>query len=319
MQFEQMIRSRKRDWERLEILLKRIEREQASSLSQQELVEFGQLYRRATSDLAIAQRDFPHKDVAEYLNQLVGRAHPIVYRGEPLIWRRLVLFYRRGLPQLYREVLPFIAVAAILLFGPAVLAFVILRLNPDAATLLMSPAQIDLIKNGTKWWQDLNEANEVGSALIMTNNLAVSFLAFTGGMTFGLLTFYVLVVNGVSLGGIFGLLDYYGNAGPLWEFVAGHGVLELSEITFAGGAGLMLGFALLRPGLLSRRDALAAAANKSARLLLGTAPILVVAGIIEGTIPALVKFGIAIGTGVLLYAYLLLVGHEKKDKRRLRV
>lgn len=325
MQFEQMIRARKRDWERLENLLKRIEREQIAGLSQAELVEFGQLYRSASSDLAIAQRDFPNKDVAEYLNQLVGRAYPIVYRGEPLIWRRLVEFYRRGLPQLYRACLPFIAAAALLFFGPMVVSFVILRLNPDAAPLLMSPALIELIKNGTPWWKELNDANEVGSTVIMANNLSVSFLAFTGGMTFGVLTFYVLVVNGVFLGGVFGLLDYYGNAGPLWEFVAGHGVLELSEITFAGGSGLMLAYALLRPGLLSRRDALAIAANKSARLLLGTAPLLVIAGIIEGmispsdTIPAVVKFGIAIGSGVLLYAYLLLVGREKPGPRVVRL
>lgn len=320
MQFEQMVRQRKRDWERLESLLKRIEREHVTSLSQGELVEFGQLYRSATSDLATAQRDFPHKDVAEYLNQLVGRAHPVVYRGEPLIWRRLWQFYRRGLPQLYRELVPFIAASAVLLFGPAIFGFLMLRFNPDAAPLVMSPALIDLIKSGTQWWKDLNEANEIGSAFIMTNNLSVSFLAYTGGMTFGLLTFYVLVANGVSIGATLGLLDYYGNAGPLWEFIAGHGVLELSEITFAGGAGLMLGYALLRPGLVSRRDALGAAAQKSARLLLGTAPLLVIAGMIEGMIspsngiPAFVKFGIAIGTGVLLYSYLLLVGRKKRDK-----
>lgn len=316
MQFEQMVRQRKRDWERLEFLLKRIERDQVASLSQAELVEFGQLYRSATSDLAIAQRDFPQQSVAQYLNQLVGRAHPIVYRGEPLVWRRLVNFYRSGLPQLYREVLPFIAVAALLLFGPAVIGYIVLRLNPDAAPYAMSPAMIDLIKSGTKWWKDLNSANEIGSAFIMTHNLSVSLLAYTGGMTFGVLTLYALVANGVSIGATLGLLEYYGNAGPLWEFIAGHGVLELSEITFSGGAGLMLAFALLRPGLVSRRDALGTAANKSLRLLLGTAPLLVIAGTIEGivspsdTIPAYVKFAIAIVSGVLLYSYLFLVGRK---------
>ena len=109
MQYEQMVRQRKREWERLEILLKRIERNHIASLSQAELVEFGQLYRSATSDLAIAQRDFPQQNVAQYLNQLVGRAHPVVYRGEPLVWRRLVDFYRGGLPDCIANCYPLLA------------------------------------------------------------------------------------------------------------------------------------------------------------------------------------------------------------------
>lgn len=318
MQFEQLIRRRKHAWERLEILLKRIERDQVRALSRAELIEFGQLYKSVTSDLAIAQRDFPHRDVTFYLNQLVGRAHPVVYRGEPLVWRRLLNFYRYSLPQLYRSVLPFIALAALLLFGPALLGFLVLRFNPDAAPYVFSPALIDLIKSGTQWWKDLNNGNEIGSAFIMTNNLRVSFLACTGGMTFGLLTLYILVVNGVHIGAVLGLLEYYGNAAPLWEFIAGHGVLELSEITIAGSAGLMLAHSLLRPGLHSRRDALSIAAQKSVLLLLGTAPILVLAGVIEGmispsnSIPAWVKFGVALATGILLYGYLFFVGRNRQ-------
>ncbi len=321
MQFDQLIRQRKRDWERLEALLKRVERDQIKTLSQAELVEFGQLYRSATSDLAIAQRDFPQKDVTAYLNQLVGRAHPVVYRGEPLIGRRLREFYRASLPQLYREMLPFIAFAALLLLAPAVIAYLAMLSNPDAARYVLSPSLIALIKSGTPWWKDLNGMNEIGSAFIMTNNLRVSFLAYAGGLLFGSLTVYVLVLNGIHLGAILGLLQFYSNAAPLWEFVAGHGVLELSQITMAGGSGLMLGYALLRPRLLSRRDALGIAAQKSIHLLLGTAPLLVVAGTIEGMIspspavPALVKYGIGILTGIVLYSYLFLVGRNPHSKK----
>lgn len=316
MQADQLIRSRKREWERLENLLQRIEREQISALSQAELVEFGQLYRHATSDLAIAQRDFPQQDVALYLNQLVGRAHPIVYRGEPLIWRRLVNFYRRGLPQLYRKVFPFIAVAALLLFVPWLVTGAAVYLNPDAANFILSPFLIAEIKDGTQWWKDLNDANQIGASLIMKNNLSVAFLAYAGGMLFGLLTVYVLAMNGITFGAVFGLLHYYNYHLPLYEFVAGHAFLELSEIVMAGGCGLMLGYALLRPGLLSRRDALSDAAQKSIRLLLGTAPLLIIAGAIEGmlspsdAIPAWVKVSVGVLTGVLLYAYLFLVGRK---------
>ena len=319
MQPDSLIRQRKREWERLEKLLKRIEHDQISSLSQSELVEFGQLYRNATSDLAIAQRDFPQQDVTLYLNQLVGRAHPVVYRGEPLVWRRLKQFYRRGLPQLYREVFPFIAIAALLLFVPWIVAGLAIYFNPSAADFILPPYLIAQIKDGTQWWKDLNDANGIGASLIMRNNLGVAFMAYAGGMLFGLLTVYVLLMNGITFGAVFGLLHFYNHQLPLYEFVAGHSFLELSEITMAGGCGLMLGYALLRPGLLSRRDALGIAAQKSIRLLLGTAPLLIVAGLIEGlispsdAIPAFAKLGIGLLTGILLYAYLFLVGRGSTD------
>lgn len=317
MQPEQLIRQRKRDWERLENILRRIERDHIKVLSQAELVEFGQLYRSAASDLAIAQRDFAQKDVTAYLNQLVGRAHPVVYRGEPLVWRRLLNFYRYDVPQLYRELLPFTGVAALLLFGPWFVAAFAVYWQPEAANYVLSPIAVEWIRSGHQWWKDLNEANEIGSADIMTHNLGVAFQAYAGGMLFAFWTVYILLMSGVHFGTIFGLMHHYGHAAPMWEFVIGHGVLELSEITMAGGAGLMLGYALLRPGLLSRRDALGIAANKSIRLLLGTAPFLVIAGTIEGiispsdVIPASVKYAVGIGSGVLMYAYLLLVGRKK--------
>lgn len=319
MQYQQLVQQRRLGWERLENYLRRIERDQIKSLSQAELVEFGQLYRSTTSDLAIAQRDFPRHDVTAYLNQLVGRAHPVVYRGEPLVLKRLVNFYLRDLPRLYRETLPFIGAAALLLFGPAVIAYVVMVHNPAAATLVLDPATIGMIESGDQWWKGLNERNQVGSAFLMTHNLGIAFLAFAGGMVLGLVTLYVLVLNGINIGSVLGLLHAYGNAGPLWEFIAGHGVLELSEITIAGGCGLMLGYAMLRPGLLSRRDAVGIATQKSVRLLLGTAPILVIAGIIEGMIspldvlPAFVKFGVAIITGLLLYGYLLLTARSRQE------
>jgi uncharacterized membrane protein SpoIIM required for sporulation len=319
MQPTQLIQQRKREWTRLENLLQRIEREQVSALSQAELVEFGQLYRHATSDLAIAQRDFPAHDVTLYLNQLVGRAHPVVYRGEPLVWRRLKNFYRYGLPQLYRATLPFMVAAALLLFVPWLLAGAVIYFNPTAAHYILPPYLIADIESGTRWWKDLNNANEIGASLIMRNNLSVSFLAYAGGMLFGLLTVYVLLMNGITFGAVFGLLHHYNHHMPLYEFVAGHSFLELSEIVLAGGCGLLLGYALLRPGLLSRRDALGIAAQKSIRLLLGTAPLLIVAGAIEGmispsdSIPAFAKLGIGLLTGILLYAYLFLVGRHSPN------
>ncbi len=318
MTLEEFLSNRHRDWERLTQLLKRAETGRLSALSENELVELGALYRAATSDLAMAQRDLPTHALTLYLNQLVGRAHPVIYRGEPLIFRRVRDFYLRDFPRLYRELAPFILASTLLFFGTAILFYFVTLANPDSTRYVLSPGLIDRIKNGRQWWKELNGFNNIGSSLIMTNNLRVSFMAFAGGMLLGLFTIYILIFNGLDLGMVFGLLQVYGYAPPLAEFVIGHGVLELSEITIAGGSGLMLGYAILHPGLLSRKDALIVAAQKSIRLLLGSAPLLIVAGIIEGmispsdVIPAYVKYTIGISSGVLLYGYLLLAGRGKR-------
>lgn len=309
------------DWERLAALVKRAQRGQLGELTEVELVEFGRLYRAAASDLAVAQRDFPRHALAAFLNQLVGQAHPIVYRGEPLIGRRLREFYRDRYPQLYRELGPFILAAALLFFGTGILFFLITVANPAAADLVVPASRMADIRNGTPWWKDLKDQSQVGAALIMRNNIGVSLMAFAGGMLLGLGTVYVLVVNGLVLGGVMGLLQVYGHAAPLAEFIIGHGVIELSEITMAGGSGLLLGYALLQPGLLSRREALGVAAQKAVRLLLGSIPLLAIAGAIEGLIspsdaPGALKYTIGISSGVLLYGYLLLGGRGKVGARK---
>jgi uncharacterized membrane protein SpoIIM required for sporulation len=64
--------------------------------------------------------------------------------------------------------------------------------------------------------------------------------------------------------------------------VVPHGVLELPAIFIAGGAGFEIARGMLFPGLLPRRESLARAGGRAAQLLLGTIPMLIVAGVIEG-------------------------------------
>jgi uncharacterized membrane protein SpoIIM required for sporulation len=95
----------------------------------------------------------------------------------------------------------------------------------------------------------------------------------------------------------------------LWSFVAPHGVLELPAIFIAGGAGLRLAHGLLFPGFLPRRESVARAGAESVRLLLGTIPLLLMAGMIEGfvsptDIAVWLKFAMAAALFTLLLAYL---------------
>lgn len=317
---EEFYRSRKADWEQLQRVLTASERN-IKGLSPQEVETLGRLYRAATSDLALAQRDFPRHQITRYLNRIVGRAHAVVYQGEALAFNRLMDFALRGFPRLFRETMIFTLIAALFLLIPAVVAGFSVAANPDDARWLLSPGAQELIpvvQNKELWINmPVNERPYI-SSFIMTHNIQVSFLAFGSGISGGLLTIWIMISNGLDLGGLLGLTSYYGIGFDLATFVIGHGVIELSVIFMAGGSGLMLGWALIHPGLQRRRDALTQAAMKAVRLLLGAVPMLVIAGTIEGfispseTIPWPVKWTVGITTGILLYSYLLLAGREKE-------
>jgi len=318
MQADPFYQSRQSDWQALTSLLDRAQNSGAQ-LSQDEINQLGRLYRAATSDLAVAQRDFPNQRVAAYLNQLVARAHAVIYRGEPLAIQRLIRFVTRGFPRAFRETLPFTLVAALLFIIPAVAAGISTAWQPASAQWLL-PVEVQrlipTIERRELWTDIAVSERPYASSFIMRNNIQVAFLAFGGGMLAGLYTVWIMVFNGLILGGLTGLTAHYGVGFELWTFVIGHGVVELSVIMIAGGSGLMLGWAMLHPGLLRRRDALAIAARKAVRLVIGCVPLLVFAGMIEGFIspaeglPWPVKWAVGVGSGVLLYGYLLMAGRS---------
>ncbi|MEJ2746619.1 MAG: stage II sporulation protein M [Anaerolineae bacterium] len=319
MDAEQLFQSRRANWQELSDLLDRSQ-QGLPQLSPEAVNKLGSLYRAAASDLALAQRDFPEHQVTTYLNQLVGRGHAVVYRGEPMAKRRFWHFVRVGFPRTYRELGWFILAAWLLLLVPAVLAGLTTAWRPEASTWLL-PAQVQelipTIENKELWTDIPIEERPYTSAFIMQNNIQVSFMAFGSGVLGGVVTAWLMIFNGLMLGGLTGLTAHYGVGFELWTFVIGHGVVELSVIAMAGGAGLALGWAVIRPGLLRRRDALAITARKAVRLIVGCVPLLMLAGMIEGfispaeNIPWPVKWGVGLVSGVLLYSYLLLAGRER--------
>ncbi len=313
--------SRRQDWELLGRLVERAGHD-VRRLSSEDIERLASLYRATASDLALAKRDFPRHPVTQYLNQLVARAHSILYQGEPLAFNKLRDFVTAGFPRLFRQTFIFTFISFLMFALPALAAGLSIAVSPASAQWLLPADAQALIPQvqDKKLWVDIPIAERpFASTFIMQNNIRVSFLAFSSGLTGGILTLWVLAENGLIFGGLLGLTYYYGVGNELLTFVIGHGVIELSVIFISGGSGLILGWAILHPGLLRRRDALTQAAQKAIRLLGGAVPMLVIAGLIEGfvspsqTIPWQVKAGIGLGSGILLYSYLFFAGREKNS------
>ncbi len=320
---EDFIAAKKPNWERLTAILDRSQLGGLASLSAEELSELGRLYRSATSDLAVARRDFAGHRVIDYLNGLVARAHAAVYQGRAARGRGLVEFFTITFPRTFRATWGYTLASFLMFLLPALASFYVAYRDPAAGAALFPGIEdrIEDIRDKREWWKSINDDGRAASAsFIMTNNIQIAILAFAGGALLGVLTLYILAQNGLMLGIVAGASQALGFAGNLWGFVAAHGVIELSVIFIAGGAGLQLGWSVLRPGLLTRRAALVQASRRAAQLLLGCIPLLVVAGTIEGFVspsdlPLAVKLAVSLASGALLYGYLLLAGRERGRAR----
>jgi uncharacterized membrane protein SpoIIM required for sporulation len=295
-------------WRRLEQLVDDAARNRLTRLRRHEVREFARLYRRTAADLAIAREEIADPLLVNYLNGLVGRAHGAIYRNEGSGFRGMVAGARYGFPAVFRETFRYTALSFVLTIAFAGLGALVTSLDERFADTVAGGLREKIIRH-EDWTLSINGQNQIASVAIQQNNIRVSVLAFAGGIFFGVGTLLILAQNGLMLGAVIALaLRYDFNA--ILIFMAGHGVLELSAIFIAGGAGFLLGKALLAPGDLKRTDALVANGRKALVLVLGCAVMLVVAGLIEGFIsPALIdarwKIAVSITTAILLALYLL--------------
>ena len=320
---DRFINERKNNWQRLEDLLSMLELSSLRGLSRAEVREFGELYRRAAADLAIARAESRDPKLINYLNSLVIRAHGKIYRadasGPEIVWQ----FFARDFPRAFRRNANFIWLAFAVFMAFSVFSFLLCYYDTRFADELGLTQVAANAQTNNKWWEDLNQANQIGSSAILTNNILVSLKAFAYGAFFGIGTIYVLVFNGLHIGGVLGVVYRvdadFGNA--LVTVMVGHGVVELSCIFIAAGAGLLIGYSMINPGDRTRAEALKKNGLEAVRLAVGCAILLVLAGIIEGflspsSLPAAVKVGTGILTGIAMYAYLLLAGRDEEEAER---
>lgn len=315
-----ILEQNKDNWERLEDLLGMMSGTGLRGLSRIEVREFGELYRRAAADLAIARSETRDPKLINYLNSLVIRAHGRIYRAESqgvnLVWK----FFAEDFPETFRANWRYMAVAAGIFFGAAIFGFVAAWIDPDFTHFVGLSGVTDQIRAGNKWWLHLNDANQIGAGFIMSNNILVTFRAFALGALLGVGAFYDIAFFGAHVGGVFGA-SYNLNppfAAELGTFVVGHGVIEISTVFFCGGAGMMIGYAIINPGDLTRSQALKKKGMEAARIVIGCASFLVVAGIIEGflspsDLPPITKIATGIGTGVAMYSYLFFAGARHSE------
>ena len=293
-----------------------------SKLSAEEVADFVAQYREVASDLArlsTATRG-TNNNVVFQLSRLVASGHNLLYREKRLAAHQVSRFLLHTVPRELQQSLGPIALAALLLFGSGAAAFLGVVNSPVLIEQMVSPHMIDRAEqdaaraaSGDRRYIDVEEYERpILSTRVLTNNVRVAFVVFASGLTAGVMTVIVLLLNGVSIGSVFGLFATKGVLPIIGGFAIAHSVFELTAICIAAAAGFLIASAILLPGARTRREALVSQGQRALRLLAAATLFLLFAGAIEGLISPRVDLSFAFkavvaaisGLMILLYASL---------------
>ena len=264
------------------------------------------LYRQVAADLSVLRQDATARSYAQHVNQLLARAHHIIYSGRKTNLLTLFRFLRDEYPAIFQQQIGFVLASVLVSVAWGLLGAVLTSARPEFMRHFVGPEMIATMERHRMWTESIVSIAPMETSHIMTNNLSVCFAIFAGGIVFGLGTFFYLFFNGMMLGVIGAACHQYGMSLALWSFVAPHGSLELPSILIAGGAGFRLGHAMLFPGALRWKESVARGGIEATRLVSGIIPLLVIAGCLEGFFsPSQAPIWLKFTVGGLLFSLLL--------------
>jgi uncharacterized membrane protein SpoIIM required for sporulation len=278
----QWIMKRRPHWDRLSSLLAQSDASGLDQLSRAELQEMALLYRQMAADLSVLRQDPTSRTYAQHVNQLLARAHHIIYSGRKTNLLTIVRFLRDQYPSIFQRQISYVAASLAVSVAFGLLGAALTTVRPEFMRHFVGPEMIATMERHTMWTQSVVSVAPLASSAIMTNNLSVCFITFAGGIVFGLGTFLALFQNGIMLGVIAAACHHYDMSLALWSFVAPHGSLELPSILIAGAAGFRLGHSMLFPGALRWKESVARGGVEATQLISGVIPLLVIAGTLEG-------------------------------------
>ncbi len=289
----QLIARQSARWNEFDALATRVQRRGLDDLAAAELPDFAARYREVAADLARLRTYGADPLIVGRVERLAAAGHNALYQNEGRALSRAWAVIARECPAAVLGAWREVVLACLMFSVPATIGYRMLRDKPELAEEVLPDVMLDRAEAGLRSKGTGGRYVEIAARLrpamasaIITNNVRVALYCFAGGIFLGAGALVLLALNGLQLGASFGHFVNVGLGAYLAEFIIGHGVLELSAIWIAGGAGFMLGRTLVAPGELTRADALVLAGRRAIRMLGMSVACLLVAGLIEGLVSA---------------------------------
>ena len=297
-------------WQRLEGFLK-----SPATASADQLERFPADYRRLCQNLALAKSRQYSMTLVSYLNDLVQTGYQNLYSSQLGQRKSMIDFFAYGFPAVLRSNGLFLWAAAAVFVLPYLVFMIGCWLNDELLYSLMDPLEVRMMESMYEPSLDrLGRERQSDSDVLMFgyyiyNNISIAFRCFATGIFAGVGSLFTLAFNGIVIGGVSGHLTNLGYGVTFYPFVVGHGSFELTAIVFSGAAGLKLGYSLIAPGLLSRKQALVRAASDAIKIMYGVFAMLLIAAFIEAfwssssTLPNAVKYTVGAGLWIFVFYY----------------
>jgi uncharacterized membrane protein SpoIIM required for sporulation len=277
--------------------------------------KMGQLFRKVSGDLSYAQTHFPRRRVNVYLNGLVAMMFDKMQtKPKYQFLASIKRFYTDILPnEVVRSCKPML-VSFILFMTCIIIGAVTTFKNEDFAREILGERYVIITNENIAKGDPMAIYKAEGQLNmflgITLNNVMVALRCFVMGIFAGVGTIFMLIYNGVMVGVFQAMFYHKGLLLTSFLTIWIHGTIEISAIILAGGAGLILGNALLFPNTLTRIQSLKLGASRAVTIILSTIPLFIIAGFVEGFItrltdlPSFVKIliiGLSAGLILLLY------------------
>lgn len=304
----------------------RIDGKGVRSLSDDELREYLRLYRRASTDLALARTKSRNPGLVDFLNDLVARAYSVFYRApRPAVGQSIVNALSTA-TQTIRRRRAFVFTAAAIFFGSWIFVFFVMGAVPQAKEILVGPQADKLFEGWKKGQFEQRSGSEdiAMNGMYASNNPRVAIVAgAVGAATFGVGSIYLLFQNGAMVGALSSEMNKVGKLDFLLSSIFPHGVPELSGAIVAGSAGLLLGWALINPGRRRRLDSLKSVGKDAVTLIVTSVFLMFIAAPIEAyfsfnpVVPGWLKTTVG---AVSLVAWLTFwTSYGKSDEERMAI
>ena len=321
MNRERFIKKRRSDWQKMETLLTSMKKSRLGNWGGRDITRLSKLYRSVCYDLSLVQSREWGARLEQYLNDLVAQGHNCLYRSPPRSINVALDFLAEGFPRLLRKRKWFFFISLALFVIPFLVSMVIAAVDPVLAERLVEKTAME--ESGESYSKELytdidgEYASERSfmAGFYVQHNIGIAFRCFALGVFFGIGTVVTLLFNGISLGAITGYLINRGHSDMFFSFAITHGSFELTAIVVAGAAGLLLGWGMIHPGDMTRKESMRIHGLDAIKLACGAACMLAVAALIEGyfspmAIPHIVKYVVGTMAWILVFVYLVYGGRN---------